>query len=105
MSGLYSDLYHSSGEIHTQGSTKHSIPGANTKIAKMKKLNIFSASNKKGYNRNNSSPITPPAGDTINRIVSKKEEVSCLISVKIPVCFRKQCIVILHFIDCQNIEI
>lgn len=74
MSGLYSDLYHSSGEIHTQGSTKHSIPGANTKIAKMKKLNIFSASNKKGYNRNNSSPITPPAGDTINRIVSKKEE-------------------------------
>ena len=51
-------------------------PGANTKIAKMKKLNIFSAANRKNnMNRQNSTPFTPPPGDTINRIVTKKEEV------------------------------
>ena len=82
MSSLYSDLYNSRGGIQTKGSITHSIPGANTKIAKMKKLNIFSASNKKSYSRNNSSPVTPPPpGDTINRIVSKKEEVSIFSSL------------------------
>ena len=51
-------------------------PGAHTKIAKMKKLNIFSAANRKNnINRQNSTPFTPPPGDTINRIVTKKEEV------------------------------
>ena len=78
MSGLHLDLYNSSGGVQTQGSTSHSTPGANTKIAKMKKLNIFSAANRKTYNsptRKNSSPVTSPTGDTINRIVSKKEEV------------------------------
>ena len=77
MSGLHLDLYNTSGGVQTQGPTSHSSPGANTKIAKMKKLNIFSAANRKNYHseRKNSSPITSPTGDTINRIVSKKEEV------------------------------
>ena len=78
MSGLNLDLYNSSLGLQTQGTTSHSTPGANTKIAKMKKLNIFSAANRKTYHsdRKNSSPIVSPSGDTIHRIVTKKEEVN-----------------------------
>ena len=47
----------------------------NTKIAKMKKLNIFSAANRKDRKHSNNSPLASPPGDTIHRIVSKKEEV------------------------------
>ena len=78
MCSLYPDLYNTTSGIQSEGSITHSLPGSNTKIAKMKKLNIFSAANKKAYSRNNSTPVTPPAGDTIHRIVSKKEEVSIL---------------------------
>ena len=75
MSGLHLNLYNSSGGVQTEGSSSLSSPGANTKIAKMKKLNIFSAANRKADRSRNLSPIISPTGDTINRIVSKKEEV------------------------------
>jgi len=72
MSGLYSDLYNSKSGIQTEESITHSLPGANTKVAKMKKLNIFSGANKKSsYSRANSSPVSPPG---IHTLVSKKEE-------------------------------
>ena len=41
----------------------------------MKKLNIFSAAHRKSGNVDNNSPTSPTSGDTINRIVTKKEEV------------------------------
>ena len=83
MSSLYPDIYNSNRGNQSQESTTYSIPGANIKIAKMKKLNIFgNAGNKQKYNRQNSVPIVSPSGDTIHRIVSKKEEVSLLFYVR-----------------------
>ena len=79
MSGLYSDFFNARSGVQTEESITHSLPGANTKVAKMKKLNIFSGANKKqSYSRANSSPVSPPG---IHTLVSKKEEVyfnSCL---------------------------
>ena len=78
MSGLYSDFHNSKSGIQTEESIAHSLPGANTKIAKMKKLNIFGGATKKSYSRANSSPVAPPG---IHTLVSKKEEVCLLINV------------------------
>ena len=77
MSGLYSDLYNAKSGVQSEESITHSLPGAKTKVAKMKKLNIFSGANKKSseskFQRANSSPHSPPG---IHTLVSKKEEVS-----------------------------
>ena len=64
---------HSSCKIQIQGTDSNSASGANTKSAKMKKLNIFSAANKK--DRKDDARLTSLSCDTINKIVSKKEEV------------------------------
>ena len=83
MSSLYPDIYNSKRGNQPQESTTYSIAGANIKVAKMKKLNIFgNAGNKQKYNRQNSVPIVSPSGDTIHRIVSKKEEVTLLFYVR-----------------------
>jgi len=70
MSGLYSDLFNARSGVQTEESITHSLPGANTKVAKMKKLNIFN-NKKQSYSRANSSPVSPPG---IHTLVSKKEE-------------------------------
>ena len=71
MNGLYSDFFNARSGVQTEESITHSLPGANTKVAKMKKLNIFN-NKKQSYSRANSSPVSPPG---IHTLVSKKEEV------------------------------
>ena len=71
MSGLYSDFFDARSGVQTEESITHNLPGAKTKVAKMKKLNIFN-NKKQSYSRANSSPVSPPG---IHTLVSKKEEV------------------------------
>ena len=54
-----------------------STSSAKTKTSKIKKLSIFSAAKKKPSHlgRQDSSPLVSPPGDTLNKIVSKKEQV------------------------------